>query len=150
MQATTVTSNIESIGARFQQASASTKLVVLHYLAKQVYQASKTATPGAFFSQQVQGVLKQVQQLPREERQGALEEILTDVPTRLTEAYEALDTNMKMAFWYRLFNVRRGAALLPKSHLNVTTSEQENLIAGLNSRDSNELVSFLREAVSDR
>ena len=150
MEATKLTFNIEDAGIQFKQANANTRLVVLHYLAKQLHKASKTAKPGAFFSQKVQGVIKQVQQLPREERQEALQEVLTGAPTRLTEVYEELDTNMRMAFWYRLVNGRRGDTLLPNSLPRETSSAQDLLLSDLASRDSNELVSFLREAVEDR
>ena len=150
MEATKITFNIEDASIQFKRANAHTRLVVLHYLAKQLHKASKTAKPGAFFSQKVQGVIKQVQQLPREERQEALQEVLTGAPTRLTEVYEELDTNMRMAFWYRLANGRRGDILIPKTISHEVGDNQETLLSDLASRDSNELVSFLREAVTDK
>ncbi|MEM9003591.1 MAG: orange carotenoid protein N-terminal domain-containing protein [Cyanobacteria bacterium P01_F01_bin.86] len=150
MEATVVNFNLENAGIQFNQANAQTRLVVLHYLAKQLHKASKTAKPGAFFSQKVQGMLKQVQQVPREERQEALQEILTGTPTRLTEVYEGLDTNMRMAFWYRLANGRKGDSLLSKTLASEVNSEQAELLSELASRDSNELVSFLRKAVAEK
>ena len=140
--------NLENTKDQFQQATAQTKLLVLHYLAKQLHRASTTAAPSAFFSQKVQGLLKQVQQLPREDRYEALQEVLAGVPTRLTEVYEELDVNMRMAFWYRLMNSRRGDLRLSRASSLEVSASQNSLLSDLASRDSNELVSFLREAVS--
>ena len=133
---------------RFSQASAQTKLVILHYLSQRIYRASNSATPSAFFSQRVQTVIKQLQQLPREDRYAALEEILHGVPTRLTEAYGELDTNMRMAFWYRLANSRRDDSLLAHGALTSWNQEQHVLLTDLETRDSNELITFLRDAVA--
>jgi len=133
---------------RFFAASAQTQLVALNYVAQKIHRASNTATPSAFFSQTVQIVIKQLQQLPREDRHLALEEILHGVPTRLSEAYGGLDTNMKMAFWYRLANSCRDEALLPNA-LTGWNQDQHLLLADLETRDSNELVTFLRQAVTE-
>jgi hypothetical protein len=149
MATVNLTSNLENTAVKFHASSAQTQLVVLNYLARKIHQASKNAAPSAFFSQKVQSVLKQIQQLPREERQEALTEILNGAPTRLTEAYEALDTNMRMAFWYRLANSRRDDGLLPQPLLQEGNAEQNMLLLDLESRDSNELVSFLRVALEE-
>ncbi len=150
MEATKFNFDLEDVGVQFERANAQTQLVVLHYLSKQLHKASKTAKPGAFFSQKVQGMIKQVQQLPREERQEALQEILTGAPTRLTEMYEHLDTNMRMAFWYRFTNGRRGEAAILKALNHDANNGQSDLLSNLSNRDSNELVSILREAVTDK
>jgi len=133
---------------QFSQAGAQTKLVILHYLAQKLYRASDSATPSAFFSQKVQTVLKQLQQLPRADRHEALEEILHGIPTRLTEVYSELDTNMRMAFWYRLANSHRGEALLAQQPLSSWNPEQHVLLSELETCDCNELIAFLREAVA--
>jgi len=147
MAAVNLASNLGTTANQFHQASAQTKLVILHYIAKRIHQTSQMATPSAFFSQKVQEVLQQIQQLPKGDRHEALEEILHGVPTRLTEAYEGLDANMRMAFWYRLANSRRGDVLLPSSYYLRNSQEQETLLSDLDSRDSNELVTFMRAAV---
>lgn len=147
MAAVNLVSNFEHIANRFHQASAQTQLVVLHYIAQKIHKTSKMATPSAFFSQKVHEVLKQIQQLPKGDRQEALEEILHGVPTRLAEAYDSLDTNMRMAFWYRLVNGRQGDALLPNSYAHRHSLELDALMSDLEELDSNELVSFLRVAV---
>lgn len=144
-----LTSNFENATARFHQASAQTQLAVLRYLVQKIHKASKTATPSALFSQKVHGVLQQVQQLPKEERLEALAEILKGAPTRLAEVYEGLDTNMRMAFWYRLVNRYQEAVLLPVLHATPLHPEQERLLMDLESRDSNELVAFLRDVLAD-
>ncbi|MEM1310868.1 MAG: orange carotenoid protein N-terminal domain-containing protein [Cyanobacteria bacterium P01_C01_bin.70] len=134
---------------QFVKAGAHTQLVILNYLAQKIHRASNTATPSAFFSQRVHTVLKQLQQLPRGERYQALEDILQEVPTRLTEAYEELDTNMRMAFWYRLANSSQGEALLARTQLSAWNQEQHWLLSDLDARDSNELITFLRRAVEN-
>ncbi|MEM6715576.1 MAG: orange carotenoid protein N-terminal domain-containing protein, partial [Cyanobacteria bacterium P01_C01_bin.147] len=80
---------------------------------------------------------------------SALEEILYGMPTRLAEAYGELDTNMRMAFWYRLANSRRNDSLLAHGALTSWNQEQHLLLADLETRDSNELITFLRDAVAD-
>ena len=132
---------------RFFAASAQTQLVVLNYLSQKSHRAANPATPSAFFSQKVQLVIRQLQQLSREDRCAALEEILHGVPTRLAEAYSDLDSNMRMAFWYRLANSRRDESLLAPTTLTGWNQEQHILLSDLETRDSNELVTFLRQAV---
>ncbi|MEM0979426.1 MAG: orange carotenoid protein N-terminal domain-containing protein [Cyanobacteria bacterium P01_H01_bin.58] len=141
--------SVKDVCRQFHQSSAQTKLIVLHYLAKQLHHASKATTPSAFFSQKVQEVVKQVQQLSREERSAALHDMMTETPTRLTEAYQLLDTNMKMAFWYRLANDRKYQGFLPASSPRGLNVQQDNLLLDLGNRDSNELVFLLRGAVGD-
>lgn len=141
--------SIKDVCRQFHQSSAQTKLIVLQYLAKQLHHDSKATTPGAFFSQKVQEILKQVQQLSREERSEALHDIMAAIPTRLTEAYQRLDTNMKMAFWYRLANDRQYQCFLPASLPQGLNVQQDDLLLELANRDSNELVFLLRGAVGD-
>ncbi|MEM1280431.1 MAG: orange carotenoid protein N-terminal domain-containing protein [Cyanobacteria bacterium P01_D01_bin.6] len=149
MTTANLNSQIDRSIDRFFNASAQTRLVILHYLAQRIHRASNSATPSAFFSQRVQTVIKQLQQLPREDRHSALEEILYGMPTRLAEAYGELDTNMRMAFWYRLANSRRNDSLLAHGALTSWNQEQHLLLADLETRDSNELITFLRDAVAD-
>jgi hypothetical protein len=148
MTTANLNSTVDRSVDQFFSASAQTQLVVLNYLAQKIHRASNSAALGAFFSQKVQNVIKQLQQLPREDRYSALEEILHGGPTRLTEAYGELDTNMRMAFWYRLANSRRGESVLSPGSLTSWSQEQHNLLSELETRDSNELVTFLRQAVS--
>ena len=135
--------------AQFHQAAASTQLAVLYYLARKIHQTSTVTTPSAFFSQRVHEVLRLIRQLPKNERREALEDILHGGTTRLTEVYGRLDANMRMAFWYRLANSPQAEALLPLSLTNCqTTPEHERLLADLEARDSNELVSILWAVVA--
>lgn len=147
MEVTNLQLSVKDVCGQFHQSSAQTKLIVLHYLAKQLHRASKATTPSAFFSQKVQEVVKQVKQLSREERYEALHDIMTETPTRLTEVYQSLDTNMKMAFWYRLANDRQYRGFLPVSLPQGLNVQQDNLLLDLANRDSNELVSLLHGAV---
>ncbi|MDB9528074.1 orange carotenoid protein N-terminal domain-containing protein [Oscillatoria sp. CS-180] len=147
MAVTNLKSNLDNTTVKFRQSSARTQLVILYYLAQKLHRASKVATPSALFSQKVHGVLKQIQQLSCEDRYVVLEEILRGSPTRLTEAYDELDTNMRIAFWYRLANNRKGNLLPSMPYGQNLNLDQEALLSELDSRDSNELVTFLREAV---
>ena len=147
MATANITVDLGQTVARFQQVNPQTRLAILYYLAKKIHQASQTTNPSAFLSQKVHTILKQLQQLPREDRQAALQEMLSGEPTRLTEAYEMLDTNMRMAFWYQIVNSRKGDAILLAANFEATDVLERSLLTDLESRDSNELVSLLREAV---
>ena len=50
-----------------------------------------------------------VQQMSREEQMEICRDILGHADTRFTQAYQALNPNLKLAFWHRLFN--RGRSL---------------------------------------
>ena len=139
--------DIKQANVQFKQSNAETKLFVLLGSAKQLYEDNRATTSGALFSQKVQCILKELQQIPKNERQEALQEIVTGAQTRLTEAYEKLDTNMKMVFWYRLTDNLQGNSLLSKPFSQNLISNQERLLSELVTRDSNELLSFLRAAV---
>ncbi len=147
MAVSNITVDVEKSALLFQQATPPERIAILHFLAKKIHQASKTARPGAFFSQKVHAVLGQFRQLPREDRYAALQEILAGEPTRLSEAYASLDTNMRMAFWYQLVNDPKGNGLSPMASGQTIEMLDRSLLADLEHRDSNELVSFLREAV---
>lgn len=134
---------------QFSQADIDTRLSVLWFLSKRLYQTSKTAAPVALFSQVVQGLIQQVDQLSREDRIDALREIVAGSNTRLSEAYSDLNANMKLAFWYRLAN----NSFL--SNLNLEKAVQvrdrglcDRLLNDLAERDFNELANFLHRAVS--
>jgi nitrogen fixation/metabolism regulation signal transduction histidine kinase len=142
------TFNAKRASVRFEKSNTQTKLIVLLGSAKQLSKDSKTTRSGAFFSQRVQDVLKQFQQLSREDQQEALQEIVTGVPTRLTEAYKELDTNMKMVFWYRLTDDFQGNVLLSKLFSQTKSNIQENLMSELATWNAHELMLFLREAVA--
>ena len=147
MAAVNLVSNLESVANRFHQAGAQTQLVALHYSAQKIHKTSKMATPSAFFSQKMHEVLKQIRQLSKDDRQEVLAEILHGAHTRLAEAYDNLDTNMRMAFWYRLVNDYPGYRLLPTGRSYPASLELEALLSDLEVLDSNELIAFLRAAV---
>ncbi|MGF1460412.1 MAG: orange carotenoid protein N-terminal domain-containing protein [Leptolyngbyaceae cyanobacterium] len=148
MIATRLNPTSDSIFDRFLTASPATQLMVLRSVVEKIHQASSTATPSALFSQKVQSVLRLLQQLPRDERHQALEEILQDVDTRLTEAYRDLDSNMKVAFWYRLASDRHSQNLLSDVQTSPWNHEQQRLLNELESRDSNELITFLHRVIA--
>ncbi|MEB3269279.1 MAG: orange carotenoid protein N-terminal domain-containing protein, partial [Leptolyngbya sp.] len=85
----------------FERADTDTRLALLWVMAKRLRQISTTAAPAAAFSQVVQGLIRQLHQVKREEQLDVLREMITGDNTRLAEAYSALDANMRLAFWYR-------------------------------------------------
>jgi hypothetical protein len=148
MATVNLVSNLEQVAHQFHQARAQTQLVVLHDIIQKIHRISKMATPSAFFSQKVQEVLKSLHQVPKGDRQQALEEILHGSPTRLTEAYDQLDTNMRMAFWYRLVNGRHENSWRLATHADANSRELAALLSEIDALDSNELVSLLRLVVA--
>jgi anthranilate phosphoribosyltransferase len=55
-----------------------------------------------YIPQSVQHLLKQLEQVNRDERLHILRDILAGEYTRFTEEYRALNINMRMAFWHRV------------------------------------------------
>ena len=142
--------NFDNTVAQFQESSAGTRLSVLRYLTKRISGIAGTEVPSAFFSQRVQKLLKEIQQIPKEDRYEAVLDMLSGTPTRLAEAYKNLDTNMKVAFWYRLTSDRSGNMILPKMQSAETNGEQEDLMTDIEKFDFDSLVFFLNQAIQEQ
>lgn len=87
----------------FHQAPLDCQLAILWQAYTTLDQAFGTVAPLALFSQAVQRLVQQVQQMSREEQLEICREILGHADTRFAQAYQDLSPNMKLAFWHRLF-----------------------------------------------
>ena len=146
MAVTNLAFNIQSAVDRFQRADTDTQIVILWCLSQQLHQDAARTTPAVFLSQLVQGLIRQVLQVPQSERLEALREIIAGANTRLSEAYDHLNPNMKLAFWYRLANSKR--LQLPAPLTKVSRAELAGgLLKDLAAWDSNELVGFFHRVV---
>ncbi len=132
----------------FKQGSADLRLATLDFLAQHLHQASTQTLPTAFFSQVVQQVIRQVEQVPQDEKAEVLRDMVSGEDTRLAEAYDDLDLNMKLAFWYRLVNT---TSLMASVVQTIHASHQwtvETHLRELAKRDINELVQVFNAAVA--
>jgi hypothetical protein len=137
-----------SAAERFYRADTDTRIAMLWMMAKRLHQASTVAAPAAAFSQVVQGLIRQLHQVQREDQLDVLRDMVTGANTRLAEVYGTLDTNMRLAFWYRLVNSHaRGVMADPLKALAEGASLHQTL-AELDRHDSNELVNLFKTAVS--
>ena len=97
----------------------------------------------------VQGLIRQLHQVKREEQLDVLREMITGDNTRLAEAYSALDANMRLAFWYRLVNNQANYELAAQLGAMQQTEQVTQATADLSRRDSNELFNLFKTAVTD-
>lgn len=123
------------------------KIAVLWQTYDTLGHAFATIAPVALFSQAVQQLISQIQQVDRSDQLSILRDILAGADTRFSDAYQALNINMKLAFWHRLFH------LMPASRLSLAACQDSlavpnNLLACLDSMGLNERLHFLRQVVS--
>lgn len=147
--------NLTAVDVRFQFEQAiqafdsvevDCKIAVLWQIYDTLGQAFAAIAPVALFSQAVQQLLNQIQQVDRDDQTAILRDILAGADTRFTQAYQELNINMKLAFWHRLFN------LLPANRLPLTTCQTgsaitQALLVRLDAMGLNERLHFLRRAV---
>lgn len=130
----------------FESAEADCQLAILWRIYDTLGQAFAAIAPVALFSQAVQQLLSQIQQLDRGDQAAILRDILAGADTRFAHVYQALNTNMKLAFWHRLFT------LMPASRLSLEACQAEagatnTLVARLNTMGLNERLHFLRRVL---
>ncbi|ASC70587.1 Orange carotenoid-binding protein [Halomicronema hongdechloris C2206] len=128
--------------AQFRAMTAESQLGILWLIYDRLGHAIASATPVAKFSQVVHSLIRQLHQLSRHERFQALRDIVVGSPTRFSEAYTGLDTNMKLAFWYCLAHDPGGTPRYPLPLL-----EADPILQALDSMDLNQQIYFLRRAV---
>jgi hypothetical protein len=131
----------------FESADLDCRLAVLWQTYDTLGQAFAAVVPVALFSQAVQQLISQLQQVDQQDQMAILRDILAGADTRFTQAYSALNINMKLAFWHRLFH------LMPASRLPLTTcleggAATQLLLTRLSSMGLNERLRFLRRVVS--
>lgn len=132
----------------FTQAPADCQLVTLWQAYDTLGQAFGTVAPLALFSQAVQQLVQQVQQMSREDQLEICRDILGHSDTRFAQAYQALNPNMKLAFWHRLFSRGRN---LPWETVTERANQQADtylLRSRLGTMGLNERLHFLRQVVA--
>ncbi|MFQ4139327.1 orange carotenoid protein N-terminal domain-containing protein [Nodosilinea sp. PGN35] len=146
MTAIDVRLQFEQAVQAFESVDVDCKIAVLWQTYDTLGQAFAAIAPVALFSQAVQQLLSQIQQVDRDDQTAILRDILAGADTRFTQAYQALNINMKLAFWHRLFN------LLPANRLPLSTCQNgsaatQALLVRLDAMGLNERLHFLRRAV---
>ena len=146
MTALDVRLQFEQAVESFESVDVDCKIAVLWQIYDTLGQAFAAIAPVARFSQAVQRLLGQIQQVDRDDQAAILRDILAGADTRFTQAYQTLNANMKLAFWHRLFN------LMPANRLPLTTCQDGSaatkaLLARINTMGLNERRHFLRRGV---
>jgi hypothetical protein len=145
MTAVDVRSQFEETITVFKSASVDCQLTVLWQAYDTLGQAFASVAPVALFSQAVQQLVKQLNQVNREDQLEILRDILSGADTRFTQVYQTLSVNMKLAFWQRLFSHRDWQHLLSVTNCQPAS---QTLIARLSTMGLNERLHFLRRVVA--
>lgn len=132
----------------FRQAPADCQLVTLWQTYDTLGQAFGTVAPLALFSQAVQQLVQQVQQMSPEDQVHICRDILGHADTRFTQAYQSLNPNMKLAFWHRLFS--RGRKLPWDAVVRQANQQADTYLlrSRLATMGLNERLHFLRQVVA--
>lgn len=140
--------SVEDTVCLFRQAPADCQLVTLWQAYDTMGQAFGSVAPLALFSQAVQQLVQQVQQVSREEQIEICRDILGHADTRFTQAYQGLSPNMKLAFWHRLFS--RGRNLPWEMVVQRANRQAETYLlrSRLGGMGLNERIHFLRQAIA--
>lgn len=132
----------------FSRADADCRLMILWRIYHQLGQTFASVVPAALFSQVVQQLLRQIQQLPRTDRLDALRDIVSGEETRFGQQYHSLNLNMKLAFWYRLSHEVRLSSWAGTGKYHRICPEAQSLFPYLDEMDFNQQIHFLRQALN--
>ncbi len=146
MTAIDVRFQFEQAVQAFESVDVDCKIAVLWQTYNTLGQAFAAIAPVALFSQAVQQLLSQIQQVDRDDQAAILRDILAGADTRFTQAYRGLNINMKLAFWHRLFNLLP-ATRLPLPSCQDGSATTQALLVRLDAMGLNERLHFLRRAV---
>jgi hypothetical protein len=93
------------------------------------------------------GFVTQIEQMSHQEQLLALRDLLTGAGSSpLTLEYQSLDTNLRLAMWYRLAQgLGNTVAAIPSNY--TVSSEVADFLNSLKSMDFEDLVSFLSRVV---
>lgn len=133
--------------AAFGAASIDCQLAIIWHTYRTMGQAIADAAPVALFSQGVQRLINQFQQVNRGDRLDVLRDILAGEQTRFSEEYEGLNLNMKLAFWHRLTHAVAVDAV-PSFSACSHRAEIQTLLRQLDSMGLNERLHFLRRVLN--
>lgn len=146
MTAIDVRLQFEQTVQAFEAVDVDCKIAVLWQIYDTLGQAFTAIAPVALFSQAVQQLLSQIQQVDRDDQTAILRDILVGADTRFTRVYQALNPNMKLAFWHRLFHLMT-ASRLPLSTCQNGPARTQSLLTRLDTMGLNERLHFLRRVV---
>jgi len=145
MTAVDIRLQFEQAVQAFEAADTDCQIAILWQTYDTLGNAFAAIAPVALFSQAVQQLINQMQQVDRDDQVSILRDIMAQADTRFVHAYQGLNINMKLAFWHRLF------AFVPASRLPLATCQQEPttqaLLTRLNAMGLNERLHFLRRVV---
>lgn len=145
MTAVDIPLQFEQIVQAYESANVDCQIAILWQTYDTLGQAFAAIAPVALFSQAVQHLINQMQQVDRDDQVSILRDIVARADTRFAHAYQALNINMKLAFWHRLF------VCLPVSRLPLSTCQQvpatQALLTRLDAMGLNERLHFLRRVV---
>lgn len=131
--------------AAFHASSVDCQLAVIWHIYHTLGQAVADATPVALFSQMVQRLISQFQQVSRPDRLEVLRDIVANHRTRFSDEYAGLNINMKLAFWHRLITLLDRQAI---EALSETTDPAGQAIRRqLDTMGLNERLHFLRRVL---
>ncbi len=134
----------------FQAAEVDCRLAVIWQTYQTLGQAFAAIAPVALFSQAVQQLISQMQQLDSHDQVAILRDILAGADTRFSQAYRGLNINMKLAFWHRLVH------LMPAGRLPLEACQEsahngsattQTLLKRIDAMGLNERLHFLRRVV---
>lgn len=132
----------------FRQAPLDCQLATLWQAHNTLGHAFGTVAPLALFSQAVQRLVQQVQQMSREEQLDICREILGHADTRFAHAYQDLSPNMKLAFWHRLFAQGRNLPWSTIVHQAHRQADTALLQSRLTTMGLNERIHFLQQVIA--
>ncbi|MGF1516377.1 MAG: orange carotenoid protein N-terminal domain-containing protein [Nodosilinea sp.] len=145
MTAVDISLRFEQVVQAYESANVDCQIAILWQTYDTLGQAFAAIAPVALFSQAVQQLINQMQQVDRDDQLSILRDIMAGADTRFVHAYQTLNINMKLAFWHRLF------VSLPVSRLPLSTCQQvpatQALLTRLDAMGLNERLHFLRQVV---
>ena len=143
MTAVDIRFRFEQAIATFEMADVDCQLAIIWRIYDTLGQAFATVAPAALFSQAVQQLIQQLRHVRRSDRVDILRDLMAGADTRFTQAYEALDVNMRLAFWHRLVHQTTFSWSSP-----APTPESQTLLSHLDSMGLNERLYFLKRVLA--
>ena len=134
----------------FKASEVDCRIAVIWQTYETLGQAFAAIAPVALFSQAVQQLISQMQQVDSHDQVAILRDILAGADTRFSQAYQALNINMKLAFWHRIVHlIPAGRLQLEPCHGSAHngSADTQNLLTRINAMGLNERLHFLRRVV---
>jgi hypothetical protein len=146
MTAIDIRFHFEQAVQSFESAEVDCRIAILWQTYDTLGQAFAAIAPVALFSQAVQQLISQLQQVDGPDQVSILRDILVGADTRFSHAYQTLNGNMRLAFWHRLVHLMP-AERLPLDACQNGTAATKALLARIDAMGLNERLHFLRRVV---